>query len=51
MSATREHMQAVAYRNMLKSREEFWKHLTKCGWTDKQITDMWKIAKGSGAND
>lgn len=46
MGMRAEHMQAVAYRNKYKSKPEFWKYLTKCGWTDKEINTMWKMAKG-----
>lgn len=40
-----DRMKIVAKRNAHKERNLFFKYLRYCGWTESEITEMWKYVE------
>lgn len=43
-----EHMKKVAKRNAGRKKDSFEKYLDSCGWSRKEIEEMWRYAQGIG---
>ena len=46
-----EHQMIVAKRNSHLTEKQFYKYLLRCGWTESEITEMWRYAKRRENND